>query len=245
MSPEIVSDNTPPPLSEGARISGVFFDPKKAFADIAARPAWIVPIILMIVIGVVATYLIGSHIGWERAMRPMLESSKRMQQMDPQQREIVLQQQIKFAPIFGYLATILGVPIMALVIAAVVLLMSKMGGASLKFKQMFAITSYAMLPRAIAGILLMIVIFLKNPDEFNLQNPLAFNLAAFLDPSGNKFLYSLGTSFDLFAIWVLVLIAVGLSVASRNISFGKGLVLVAIPWLIWIFASSAVAGAFS
>ncbi|MGA2132175.1 MAG: Yip1 family protein [Bryobacteraceae bacterium] len=247
MTPEPVSDNAPPPLGEAGRITGVYFDPKKAFADIAARPAWIVPVILLIIVGLVATYAIGARVGWDRAMRPMLESNSRMQQLDPQQRETAIQQQTKFAPIFGYAATVVGTPLSVLIVGAVMLLMCNIGGAALKFKQTFAMTAYAMLPRLLAGILLIVVLFLKNPDEFNLQNPLAFNIAAFMEPPPNtgKFLYSLGTSVDLFTIWTILLLAVGISAASRKVAFSKALVLVLVPWVIWVLATSGLAGMFS
>jgi len=225
----------------------VYFEPKKAFADIAARPGWIVPVILLIIIGIVGTSLIGSRIGWERAMRPMLENNKRMQQLEPAQRDAAIQQQIKFGPIFGYVAAVAYTPIKILLVAAVLLLMIKMAGASLKYKQMFAITAYASLPNLVAGILFIVVLFLKNPDEFNLQNPLAFNVAAFMEPppATGRFLYSLGTSLDLFTIWIILLLAVGISAASRKVGFSKALMLVLTPWVIWVLVTSGLAGAFS
>ena len=38
MTPEPQSDNVAPSMSEIGRITGVYLDPKKAFADIAAKP---------------------------------------------------------------------------------------------------------------------------------------------------------------------------------------------------------------
>ncbi len=247
MTPEPASGNAAPPLGEAGRITGVYFDPKTAFADIVARPGWIVPVVLLIIAGLAATYTIGARVGWDRSMRSMMESNTRMQQLDPQQRETALQQQVKFAPIAGYVFTVIGVPIGALIVGGVILLMSKLGGASLKFKQTFAISAYAMLPKFIASILLIVVLFLKNPDEFNLQNPLAFNIAAFLTPPPvtGKFVYSLATSFDLFTIWTILLLAVGISVDSRKLPFSKAVVLVAAPWLVWVLVASGFAGMFS
>jgi hypothetical protein len=51
MSPETATSSDPQAqgMSEISRLAGVFFEPKKAFADIAARPRWIVPLLLMIV----------------------------------------------------------------------------------------------------------------------------------------------------------------------------------------------------
>ena len=151
--------------------------------------------------------------------------------------------QSKFAPIGGYVFSVLGPPWMALIVDGVIVLMCKLGGAALKFKQTFAITAWAMLPRVIAGILSIVVMFIENPEDFNLQNPLAFNFGAFMEPPPNsgKFIYSMATSVDLFTI---LLIAVAISVAARKVPISKALILVVAPWIIWVLAASGFAGMF-
>jgi hypothetical protein len=244
MTPETPSENAAPRMSEAGRLSGVLFDPKKAFADIAARPSWILPIVLSAIVGLAFVYLFTSRVGWDRYFHQIAETNSRMQQMEPAQRETAIQMQIKFGPIFGYIFSVVGPPLMALIVGAVVLLMAKLGGAALKFKQTFAMASWASLPRVIAGILAIVVMYIKNPDEFNLQNPLAFNLGAFMEPPPNsgKFIYSLATSIDLFAIWAILLLAVGLSVAARKMPFSKALMLIVTPWIIWVLAAAVFAG---
>jgi hypothetical protein len=154
--------------------------------------------------------------------------------------------QSKFAPIGGYVFSVLGPPWMALIVDGVIVLMCKLGGAALKFNQTFAITAWAMLPRVIAGILSIVVMFIENPEDFNLQNPLAFNFGAFMEPPPNsgKFIYSMATSVDLFTIWTILLIAVAISVAARKVPFSKALILVVAPWIIWVLAASGFAGMF-
>ena len=43
----------PPQMSEAGRIAGIFFSPGKAFADIARRPRWWVPVLLIAILGTV------------------------------------------------------------------------------------------------------------------------------------------------------------------------------------------------
>jgi len=246
MTPEPSSDNAAPPLGEVGRITGVLIDPKKAFADIAARPSWIVPMLLMAVVGLAFTYIFTTKIGWDHYFRQIAETQTKMQQLDPQARENAIQMQSKFAPIGGYVFSVLGPALMALIVGGVIVLMCKLGGAALKFKQTFAITAWAMLPRVIAGILSIVVMFIKNPEDFNLQNPLAFNFGAFMEPPPNsgKFIYSLATSIDLFTIWTILLIAVAISVSARKVPFSKAVILVAAPWIIWVLVASGFAGMF-
>ena len=68
-----------------------------------------------------------------------------------------------------------------------------------------------------------------------------------MDPvTSPKFLYSLASSLEVFGIWTLVLIAVGLKAAGgRNISFGSALAAVFVPWVIWVLCKASLAGMFS
>jgi hypothetical protein len=94
--------------------------------------------------------------------------------------------------------------------------------------------------------LAILVMFLKNSEDFDLRNPTAFNVGAFLDPQTTpKFLHSMGTSLDLFSIWTILLLATGLSVAGRKISWSKALIAVIVPWILWIVLKSLGAGIFS
>jgi len=246
MTPEISSADAAPPLGEVGRITGVFLDPKKAFGDIAARPSWIVPVVLLILAYLAFMYCFTTHVGWEHSMRQAMESNSRMQQMDPQQRENAIQMQLKFAPIGAYVVGPIVIVVIALATAGVLLLVCKMMGASLGFKQMFGISAYAMLPGLISSILAIIVIFIKNPEDFNLQNPLAFNLGAFLEPPPNssKALYSLATSIDLFSFWTILLLALGISVAAKKFPFSKALVAVVVPWVLVVLIKAGWASLF-
>jgi hypothetical protein len=247
MTPEPTADNAAPPMSEASRIINVYFDPKKAFTDIAARPSWIAPVVLLIVAACAFTYTYTTHIGWEHYIRQTMENSSRAQNLPADQRETQITQGAKFAPIFGYAGSVIFIPVAALVIGGVLLGMVKVMGGSPTFKQMFGISAHAMLPGLISTVLAIVVMFTKNPDDFNLQNPLFFNLGALMEPPPNsgKFLYSLATSIDLFSIWTILLLAVGISVAARKFSFSKAVTAVVVPWLVYILVKSTWAGIFS
>jgi hypothetical protein len=122
--------------------------------------------------------------------------------------------------------------------------MTAMMSAGLRYKQVFAVVCFAGLPMIVKHILSIVVMFLKNPDDFNVQNPLAFNFAAFMDPlTSSKFLYTFAVSFDLFAIWVIILTAVGLSAAAgkKRLSTGSALFAVAVPWVVMVTLAASMA----
>ena len=250
MTPEMLPEEEPQPkgLGEGSRLTGVFFEPAKTFADVAARPGFWAPLILIIVVSLVFMVLFGQHVGWERMMRHQFETSSRAAQMTPEAREQAIQMQVKFAPIGTYVFLLVILPLFWLAWAAVLLgIVKGMMSAQVRLKQMFAIIVYSGLPGVIMGLLMIAVMFMKPPDDFNMQNPLVFNPGAFMDPTTtSKFLYSLASSLDLFRIWSLVLMGIGLKAAGgKQLSMGGAMTAAFLPWAIWTLGAAALAGVFS
>jgi len=249
MTPEMTPESEPQPqgMGEGSRLTGVFFEPSKAFEDIAARPRFWVPLIIMIATAIVFLLLFQQHVGWERMMRHQLETSSRAAQLSPEQRETQLRMMTKFAPVGGYAAVIVGVPLGTLIWAAVLLLIVKtMMGAPVRLKQVYAVICYGAMPGVIMSVLAIAVMFMKAPDDFNMQNPLMFNPGAFLDPlTTSKGLYSLASALDLFTIWKLVLVGIGLKAAGgKTLSMGGAMTAVFLPWLLFILCAAGIANLF-
>jgi len=234
-------------MSEASRMTGVFFEPSKTFQDIAARPVFWVPLILIVAVSLVYLYLYTQHVGWERMIRHQLETSSLAQQIPADQREQNIQTRARLAPIFGYAGVLIGIPITYLIWAAILLgIVKGIMSAPVSFKQAYAAVVYGSLPGVVFAILAMVVMFVKNPDDFNLQNPLVFNPGAFLDQAtSSKFLYSVASSLDLFTLWTLILIGLGLKAAGgRKFSTGSAMTAVFLPWVLWTVCKAALAGMF-
>jgi Yip1 domain len=234
------------PLSEFSRIMNVFVDPKRAFADIVARPRWYIPIIIMSVLLLVLMYCYGQHVGWERIVRQQMEQSSRVQQLSPEQREQSIAMGVKFGSVMAYVQAIIGPILGAVIVGGILMFVANfMLGAQLRFPQMLGITSYSFLTGLVSIPLTLIVMYTKSPEDFDIRNPLAFNPGAFLPESTPKWLVSLASSFDLFSFWTIALLAIGISVAGRRLSFGKALGAVLIPWLVWVCGKTAWTAIFS
>jgi hypothetical protein len=250
MTPENVSavDQDAAGMGEMSRLAGVFFEPGKTFKDIAARPSFLLPILLMAIAGLASSYVLGQKVGWERMFRHQAETNSRMQQMDPAQREQTIQMQVKFASIVSYVGPIVAIPLVGLIEAGILLaIVAGIMSAPLRFKQVFAVVCWAGITYVVSAILTMIVACLKNPDDFNMQNPLAFNPAAFMDPqTSSKFIYSLASSIDVISFWAIFLIATGLKAAAgKKLSFGGAFFSVLLPWGVYVLGKSALANVFS
>jgi hypothetical protein len=259
MTPEAlqVPESGPAGMGTFARITGVFFEPAKTFEDIGRRPSWLVPLLLVVLAGIVFTLMLGQQVGWEQVMTQERNISpkvaERMEQqmanVPAEQRQRALDMQSKvITPARYYAQAILGPPIGSLIRAGLIMLIAGvMMSAGLRFKQVFAVVCFASLPRVIESLLKAVVVVLKK-QEINIFNPLAFNPGAFMDMATSpKFLYTVLVSFDLFTIWTMVLMAVGLSAAAgrKRLSFGGALVAVAAPWLLLVLFGASMAAMFA
>ena len=248
MTPQdAAAPSAPAGMSEGARIVGVFFEPSKTFADIARRPTWLLPLVLGIVAAMALTAFYGQHIGWERIVRRQVETSSQAQQIPADQKEQRIAAGARLAPVIGYAAPVIFAPLYCLLAAGIFTgLVAGVMSAPVKFKQSLAVVTWAGLPNLIVAALSAVVVFLKNPDDVDVQNPLMFNVGAYMDAEhGSKFLHSMATSIDLFSFWVIFLMATGLKAAAgKKLSFGGALFAVVAPWAAYVLIKSALAGVF-
>ncbi|MGC8793774.1 MAG: YIP1 family protein [Bryobacteraceae bacterium] len=224
------------PLSEPARLAAVFFDPKRAFSDIAAHPRWWPPLLISVLVATIFVSLYSSRVGWERYLERALESNPRTESLTAEQRHRIIEQQMPLVTVVSYAGAVVGTVVTTLVAAGALLFAANfLGSTELAFRPMFAVTCYAFLPNALAGLLGILMMFLKHPEDFDLENPTAFNVGAYLDPAATpKWLVAVASSIDLFSIWVILLLALGISTAARKTSYGRALATVVGLWATWV-----------
>ena len=258
-SAETPSPATSPAPSSGSggsdssfgRIFGVLFSPKPTFESIVKKPSWILPLILIVVVSVGVIFTFGQRVGWRNFMirqdQQNSRTQKQMESMTEEQRENLINTQTKVAPIFAYVAVVVGPFIAAVLVAAVLMLaFNLMYGTKIGFVPSLAIVSYSWVPGLIGALLGILIIFLKDPSTVDLEHLVASNGGAFLGDDSPKWMVTLLTAFDLFVFWNMILMAFGYSAADpKKISFGKALGTVVGVWLIYIIVKVGLVAAFS
>ncbi len=236
----------PAPISEIGRMTGVLFAPKPTFENIVARPSWLAPLVFLCVLAIAVIALFGQRVGWRGFMERQFDKNPNTAQMAPDKKEEALDRAVKFAPPITYISVVIGTFLVPVVIAAVMLgAFNLLAGTRLNFKVALAIVSFSWMPLAIHGLLSLILLFLKSPDTIDLEHLVASNPGAFISGDSPRWLMALMTSFDAFAIWSMVLLAIGFSAASpKKVSFGKGLTIVVAVWALWVLIHVGWVGAF-
>jgi hypothetical protein len=250
-SPVTPSPEAAPPVSSFGRIFGAIFSPKSTFESIAQRPTWILPLVLLSILSIVTVYIFGQRVGWRSFMvRQDQQNSrlqKQMEQMTTEQRETMLDRQTKIAPIFGYVGAVLGIFIVAAIVATILMVaFNMMTGGGIGFMTSLGIVAHSWVPGIIGGLLGILVLFLKDPSTIDLQHLVATNAGAFLSDDAPKWLETLLSSFDLFTFWSMILMGIGYSAANpKKISFGKALGTIVVVWAIYVVCKVGFSAVFS
>jgi hypothetical protein len=234
-----------PGLSEPQRLMNVFIAPSKTFADLHRNPSWWKPWAISAVFTLFFGIVVVQKIDIPRFLQQQIDRSPsaqhRLEQLSPEQRErgMAIQATMTKAGFYGYWIVILiGGILFAAILMAV---FNFMLGAEVPFQRALAVVFYSFFTWNLATILLTVSVLLSaDANSIDLSNPMPTNPAFFMDPQGNKFIYSILSGFDVFKIWVVILLGLGFATASSNRKPAKG---TAITTAFVIYAVLVLAGA--
>ncbi|HEV2386379.1 MAG TPA: YIP1 family protein [Candidatus Acidoferrales bacterium] len=230
------------------RLVGALVSPRATFASIAARPSWLWPLVLLIVLNVALTYSYGRRVGWRGFIEKQFARSTRIAALSPNQRAQALDRAVRTAPMFGYGGGTIGTVIVLAVIAGIFVgAFNIIFGTSIRFGASFGIAAHAFLPEVVRGLLGIVIVLTKPPEGVDLQNLVASNVGVFLPIDAAQWLRVLAGSLDVFAFWTLALLAIGYSAAgsSRKVSFGSALAVVIVLWLVYLAGAVGVTAMFT
>jgi hypothetical protein len=223
-------------ISPFGRILGVFFSPKPTFEDVVRKPSWALPLVLLTVLSILASFSINQRINWREFMSQQIEKSPRAANMSPEQKQQQIEGGAKFSPPFTYAVGAIG-PAIGIVLFALVMwgAFTLIGGASTNFKTAFGIASHAALTGLVSTPLLILILYAKPYGTTDLDNPVAANLAAFLPEESSKWLVALAKSFDLFTFWTLILLAIGFAAINpKKLKGSKPYFIVFGVWAVFV-----------
>jgi hypothetical protein len=201
------------PKSLAARIVGVLVSPRDTYADVALRPRWFGVLAVIVLIGATGVFaLMSTDVGKTAAMDQqvrMMESFG-MKLTDAQYAR--LEQGMSRAPYTGAIGQAVTLPLAAAIIAGILLgIFTALLGGDAKFKQVFAVVCHS-------GVVISLAQIFGLPLAYARESlSSATNLAVFLpflDESSFAARF-LGT-IDLFQIWWIVSLSIGLGVLYRK-----------------------------
>ncbi|HEX6094830.1 MAG TPA: Yip1 family protein [Thermoanaerobaculia bacterium] len=232
-------DSTQPaqaPATKNAfqRIAGVFFSPGETFADIARRPDILVPLLVILAIGYVTTFMVMPHLDWDAMIAQQAEMVKK-QNPNVGDDDVARMGRItrSMGTVMSYLAPLL-VIVGYLIIALVIWGACRMMGGEGNFKQAFSTTLYAHFPRVLLGIVAAVVVMARGMVDPSTMATVVKSSPAFLvDMKEQPVLFSLLGSLEIFQIWTIVLLVIGFA-ALTKLSRAKTAAIVVSLWVIMV-----------
>jgi hypothetical protein len=216
-------------ISPLGRIVGVLFSPKATLEDIVRKPNWVPAFVFLFLTGLALNITLVNRANWVEVAKEQISKSKfaarQFDQMDDAKKEQAFQAAAKQQKIVRYVRGVIGWPLMLLFSGLIYFGAYRLiGGARVNYWLSFTICAFAYLPMGIREVLGGIVTALKDPSAIDPDNYLASNPAAFLGPDTPTWQMVPLLSLDVFALWVLILVAIGFSAADpKKLPFGKSL----------------------
>lgn len=233
--------STQPETNALGRMTGVVVAPTRTFTEIARRPTWLVPFITICVLSIVVSGLLAQKTDWRSFFERQNSKNARFDQMPQDQKDRMMENQVKYAPTFAIAFGIVGTAVFILFVTLVYWgAFNIFNGAALDFETAFGLVSHAFVPLIISSLLAILILLIKARGEVDPEHFLASSVGAFLPDDAPKWLEALGQSLELFWIWTLTLVAVGFSAANpKKIKpLGAFLTVYGI-WAVWVLGKVA------
>jgi len=237
MTPVAEAASVQKPMNFMGRITGMFSSPMKTLADIAARPNYIAPLII-ILLGV----LILTQISLPALLSDSVEAiekSLERRNLPPDQMERAREIGLAYARNFSAISAALYTLIASILASAVLLFTGNIVlGGKANFKQLFSIYVWT-------GLIGVLGYILRTPLALSQGTMKVFFGPAVLLPAGAEqtTLFRLLAALDVFSLWRLALLALGFA-AVYKFSKGKGFVALGSLYALLVVLSVALGGIF-
>jgi hypothetical protein len=233
------------PLSQAERFIDTFIAPSKTFTDIRRDASWWLPFLFVSIVSLIFAYVVLHKVGLPTLVDGVVHSSSSLEDKlssaapaDAARIRSAIEWQFKLlyaGPIF--------VMIFALIPSAILLGTANfVFGGRATFGRMLAVWFYGMLPFAFISILAMVAIYAgMASDSFNIKNTVGTNIGYYLQGGATpKWLVTLLSSVDIFAIWCAVLLTMGVSIVA-GIKRSSAAIVVFGWWALWVLIQTGIA----
>jgi hypothetical protein len=216
----------------------MFVRPISTLDSLREQPRWLFPILISGIISAAVNLYVIQRIGLNR----LIEATTNAKAMiDPQailQNALDHKTQILF---FQALSTFVGAFLVALVTAMILWLLLTVCGYNVSFKQGLAVVVHVNLLSVVLreGMMMLAASFIHDVNQFDLNNPLATNIAFFVKPASPAILKLL-SSLDVITFINMTLLIVGMTKVCRKLPIKAASLMVLGPWMIYIGANIAI-----
>ena len=192
----------------------IFYAPAQVFAR-REQAGFFLPLLIITVLSAIfafASHSVFSQIFDAEFARGTAKAMASNPRLTPDMVNSMRPIQEKIANAFVYL----GAPLAIFFTAIFAWLAAKIVRAKLGFGQAMTVSTLAWIPRLVGGLIGVLQVVLMDTSNFTNRYSLSASPARFMDPDAtNAKLFNLLGSLDVFAIWMTVLIGIGIAVMGK------------------------------
>jgi len=224
------------PMGGASKVFNIFFEPRKVFESLIIKPTWLVPYIIVALLGIGSFYFTYPFI-----MNQQVERIKENEKIPDEQKQMIIEKmteqnhpplwQIPFAPVGALI-------VFAILAGVLFFVFNVLLGGDSTFRRVFSIYCYSNLIAIPAMIVKFPLIMMKK--DVGVQTSLALLLSA---DSKDTFLYRTLSGFDIFNLWQVILVSIGLGVLYRYTT-KKAFTVVFVLWILLILGMSGLSSLF-
>lgn len=223
--------DAPPPLSPADRITGVFYDPSRVFANLRHHPRWLAAFLVIALCTVIYQVAFTQRMTPEAIAAAPIEKLIESGWIAGDKAAEVREQAIEAAktPAARITNPLNGVGFMFLLLlfeAALFLLCALMFGGKMNYWQALSIANYALLPPLVIQYLLStLLLYIKPVEQLDpikdQQGLVRADLGLLFTPTEQPYLYVIASFIGILSLYRLWLTATGLRETGARISNGS------------------------
>jgi Yip1 domain len=221
--------------------------PGRGLATAAARRSFVPPVLAATAAALLAASVLAPRVDYQRSVEEQLaQHPEAAAQMSPHDRELALAQAQKLGALSTYAQGLFGPALRTAAVAFCLLVAFRLASRPVPFAPTFAVTAWATLPLALKDLLSVPALWrMRGVSLQEAERALPSSLAALLPDGARPQLVAAAGAVDLFALWALVLVALGMAEVAqvdRRRSFAVVVVLWASFVLLQRVAAPGLAG---
>lgn len=222
----------------------VFYAPEKVFAEVGKTGAWRLPLIALILMTLAILFARSLVVSPGDILRGQMEGTRIAEQLGQEKiDQMVRNANSTSAKVQSYVMAPIAVLVSSLVTAGILFGLAQVMSAGTTYKKILSVSAYSSFAYSlISGFGGIIVLsMMSEPAGAEMTNLIKLNPTLFMDKASTaKALYSIASSFDLLSFWMIFLLALGITKVSDRMSFTKGLIVVLIPWAIYVMGKAGL-----
>jgi hypothetical protein len=213
---DVTSIPTPedtPSMGLAQRLLGVVFSPHEAYAAVAARPRALGAILVTVLIMVVANGIfLSTEVGRNASLEQQLSVMKGLGLTVTNEMVQNIESQMAYAPYTTAASLLVGVPLVCAMMAGLLLaLFTAVLGGSATFKQVYAVVAHSTIIGALAQVFSIPIMYARG----EMASPTTLGVfVPMLDET--SFITYLFSAIDLFHLWSLFNVSIGIAVLYKR-----------------------------